>query len=133
MFFLMIRRPPRSTRTDTLFPYTTLFRSTGQIRTHHLLDADRKGNVEMIEAFRFTVSDRPVCEQRGETAPARILKRELPFHVQEGFLLSRETCIGKVLGGGAATHGNGRVINSRATAELPISSQYTFQIGRAPV
>src|SRR3546814_10028452 len=26
----MIRRPPRSTRTDTLFPYTTLFRSLGQ-------------------------------------------------------------------------------------------------------
>src|SRR3546814_16209886 len=26
-FFLRIRRPPRSTRTDTLFPYTTLFRS----------------------------------------------------------------------------------------------------------
>src|SRR3546814_11027527 len=32
--FLMIRRPPRSTRTDTLFPYTTLFRSTriGRLR-----------------------------------------------------------------------------------------------------
>src|SRR3546814_3921818 len=29
VFFLMIRRPPRSTRTDTLFPYTTLFRSLG--------------------------------------------------------------------------------------------------------
>src|SRR3546814_20565935 len=27
IFFLMLRRPPRSTRTDTLFPYTTLFRS----------------------------------------------------------------------------------------------------------
>src|SRR3546814_15604145 len=27
IFFLMIRRPPRSTRTDTLFPHTTLFRS----------------------------------------------------------------------------------------------------------
>src|SRR3546814_11009481 len=27
VFFLMIQRPPRSTRTDTLFPYTTLFRS----------------------------------------------------------------------------------------------------------
>src|SRR3546814_18428164 len=26
-FFLILRRPPRSTRTDTLFPYTTLFRS----------------------------------------------------------------------------------------------------------
>src|SRR3546814_3244675 len=29
----MIRRPPRSTRTDTLFPYTTLFRSSGTERT----------------------------------------------------------------------------------------------------
>src|SRR3546814_18321405 len=28
LFLLMKRRPPRSTRTDTLFPYTTLFRST---------------------------------------------------------------------------------------------------------
>src|SRR3546814_8874175 len=27
----MIRRPPRSTRTDTLFPYTTLFRSVGEL------------------------------------------------------------------------------------------------------
>src|SRR3546814_7550886 len=32
IFFLMIRRPPRSTRTDTLFPYTTLFRSRCRIR-----------------------------------------------------------------------------------------------------
>src|SRR3546814_16231782 len=36
LFFLMIRRPPRSTRTNTLFPYTTLFRS--------VIDAPR-GNV----------------------------------------------------------------------------------------
>src|SRR3546814_4905077 len=32
--FLMIRRPPRSTRTDTLFPYTTLFRSAPRRRPH---------------------------------------------------------------------------------------------------
>src|SRR3546814_145001 len=31
VFFLMIRRPPRSTRTDTLFPYTTLFRSSSDL------------------------------------------------------------------------------------------------------
>src|SRR3546814_8503619 len=31
--FFMVRRPPRSTRTDTLFPYTTLFRSRGLLRT----------------------------------------------------------------------------------------------------
>src|SRR3546814_2934079 len=37
-FFLMIRRPPRSTRTDTLFPYTTLFRSQ---RRHQPGGADR--------------------------------------------------------------------------------------------
>src|SRR3546814_7585674 len=36
-FFLMIRRPPRSTRTDTLFPYTTLFRS----RPHHRAGGSR--------------------------------------------------------------------------------------------
>src|SRR3546814_17957291 len=30
-FLLMLRRPPRSTRTDTLFPYTTLFRSGPQL------------------------------------------------------------------------------------------------------
>src|SRR3546814_3326494 len=34
VFFLMIRRPPRSTRTDTLFPYTTLFRSDRQDQDH---------------------------------------------------------------------------------------------------
>src|SRR3546814_2870905 len=33
IFLLMIRRPPRSTRTDTLFPYTTLFRSVARLPT----------------------------------------------------------------------------------------------------
>src|SRR3546814_16015883 len=32
----MIRRPPRSTRTDTLFPYTTLFRSVGNSEVHNV-------------------------------------------------------------------------------------------------
>src|SRR3546814_15849811 len=36
LFFLMIRRPPRSTRTYTLFPYTTLFRSAARLgRARH--------------------------------------------------------------------------------------------------
>src|SRR3546814_18829672 len=39
----MVRRPPRSTRTDTLFPYTTLFRSTDKlITTRPGFEADRK-------------------------------------------------------------------------------------------
>src|SRR3546814_14737641 len=41
-FFLRIRRPPRSTRTDTLFPYTTLFRSADIVEGHgHVPGEDR--------------------------------------------------------------------------------------------
>src|SRR3546814_13726474 len=41
MLFLMIRRPPRSTRTETLFPYTTLFRSMrmGEVVVRDLRDS----------------------------------------------------------------------------------------------
>src|SRR3546814_3794498 len=42
-FLLMIRRPPRSTRTDTLFPYTTLFRSLGCVLEAHRRDRRRPG------------------------------------------------------------------------------------------
>ena len=36
LIFLMIRRPPRSTQAKTLFPYTTLFRSTGLVPPRHV-------------------------------------------------------------------------------------------------
>src|SRR3546814_20829008 len=42
----MIRRPPRSTRTDTLFPYTTLFRST-TVETVETLDAN--GSLDPVQ------------------------------------------------------------------------------------
>src|SRR3546814_14588725 len=43
--FLMIRRPPRSTRTDTLFPYTTLFRSPSPTGEIYAIDVDgKRGN-----------------------------------------------------------------------------------------
>src|SRR3546814_2629290 len=48
-FFLMIRRPPISTRTDTLFPYTTLFRSI------HLLWVISRGEI-MNLVGRFLAS-----------------------------------------------------------------------------
>src|SRR3546814_12132982 len=41
--FLMIRRPPRSTRTDTLFPYTTLFRSPQFVTLSELCQAEYGG------------------------------------------------------------------------------------------
>src|SRR3546814_5707143 len=41
-FCLMIRRPPRSTRTDTLFPYTTLFRSSPACPEPHVHPANER-------------------------------------------------------------------------------------------
>src|SRR3546814_12130028 len=47
VFFLMIRRQPRSTRTDTLFPYTTLFRSPGG-ESVELMEAARQRDMRFI-------------------------------------------------------------------------------------
>src|SRR3546814_2501046 len=47
----MIRRPPRSTRTDTLFPYTTLFRSTD-------------GHLDFGQRPKFILSARPAGSRR---------------------------------------------------------------------
>src|SRR3546814_16782255 len=49
-FFVMIRRPPRSTRTDTLFPYTTLVRSlfdTGIVERVGRRDCGRHGRPDL--------------------------------------------------------------------------------------
>src|SRR3546814_19686734 len=54
VFFLMIRRPPRSTRTDTLFPYTTLFRSHLRVGTYGGLDRTMERN-----AVGSRLQDRP--------------------------------------------------------------------------
>src|SRR3546814_19586585 len=62
LFLLMIRRPPRSTRTDTLFPYTTLFRSLGfTMLTYHLIDTFLKTILllrlrSFLLVYRFVVS-----------------------------------------------------------------------------
>src|SRR3546814_5442694 len=70
LFFLMIRRPPRSTRTDTLFPYPTLFRS--RRRTD---DGDRdeggSGHANAVSAlYTAQMSESPVVLLSGH-APNR--------------------------------------------------------------
>src|SRR3546814_20641131 len=62
-FFLMIRRPPRSTRTDTLFPYTTLFRS--MLAGH----ADKSGS----DQYNVGLSQR-----RAEAAKAYLAGKGVP-------------------------------------------------------
>src|SRR3546814_2408459 len=74
----MIRQPPRSTRTDTLFPYTTLFRS-GQVhrpgcrdRGHHLVGQDQCA--DDAGAFRGAERGflRASCESRPPLSPAAV-------------------------------------------------------------
>src|SRR3546814_15711336 len=54
LFFLMLRHPPRSTRTDNLFPYPTLFRSRpGSVRWHgHRRTGELKGVKTMTHEIR---------------------------------------------------------------------------------
>src|SRR3546814_7173497 len=52
VFFLIIRRPPRFNRTDTLFPYTTLFRSRADARRAELLDQTGSISQQDIEQYR---------------------------------------------------------------------------------
>src|SRR3546814_14221055 len=78
-FFLMIRRPPRSTRTDTLFPYTTLFRSDDHADVDRDVEdlerhraADIVGLVELADLARDIALEQPdpddQREQREEEA-----------------------------------------------------------------
>src|SRR3546814_11063619 len=73
VFFLMIRRPPRSTRTDTLFPYTTLFRSGGA----GIVDEDVEPALMLgeLRGERLAPRDgRHVLRQR-DAFPAQFLRR----------------------------------------------------------
>src|SRR3546814_2143118 len=49
----MLRRPPRSTRTETLFPYTKLFRSASRFDSQWTIDQTRKIGVDSIGAVRL--------------------------------------------------------------------------------
>src|SRR3546814_20531136 len=80
-FVLMIRRPPRSTRTDTLFPYTTLFRSawlrrrsgTGIIRHQPLafakIFAERRGILVLMLPFHVGHDLRKYWRNRAASRP----------------------------------------------------------------
>src|SRR3546814_15815475 len=58
MLFLMIRRPPRSTRTDTLVPYTTLFRSQGIVGR---MGRDTEGGSTGLRGHRPPSAAKPRC------------------------------------------------------------------------
>src|SRR3546814_11499001 len=65
----MIRRTPRSTRTDPLFPYTTLFRSTGTIRATASITT-----IEAVNARRSTRFRRPLENFSGQVRSGHLLR-----------------------------------------------------------
>src|SRR3546814_14884943 len=78
----MIRRPPRSTRTDTLFPYTTLFRSTGKQR--YLFPSIRNRRQPMSEntinaSLRRLGYDKDTMTGHGFRHMASTLLKEMGF------------------------------------------------------
>src|SRR3546814_12173791 len=64
--FLMIRRPPRSTRTDTLFPYTTLFRSAKQFLASRRREGRRRDRFprRRLAAARASPRHSSACSRR---------------------------------------------------------------------
>src|SRR3546814_6466954 len=77
IFFLMIRRPPRSTRTDTLFPYTTLFRSQCvSIRT-------RRGEEDERPSAGISRKDQRRLADRGNRPDDRIGQGRSEEHTSE--------------------------------------------------
>src|SRR3546814_16176288 len=79
----MIRRPPRSTRTDTLFPYTTLFRSQRNAATeqfHVLYIRDRKACAGLKE---FATAEIPVQRAADRRQQAeRVVIAEMPMQLR---------------------------------------------------
>src|SRR3546814_18721378 len=77
----MIRRPPRTTRTDTLLPYTTLFRSGGE--AHLIIDDEMNASARIITAN----------SRKTEAFPDDALTRESSIAVdkdREHFLVRRQ-------------------------------------------
>src|SRR3546814_6628434 len=82
VFFLMVRRPPRATRTDTLFPYTTLFRSTGcRARLSQPCgDAEQRKGTAAIRCFGTCTSHSGPRRSEEHTSELQSLMR-IPYAV----------------------------------------------------
>src|SRR3546814_109216 len=101
-FFLMIRLPPKSTRTDSLFPYTTLFRAHRQATAgrRHRVQRERATRHERLRRLR-TEADRL----------AALADHDVLRHRRRGFVVG----IARLVGGDGA--GAGRLHRHRGAAD----------------
>src|SRR3546814_20972472 len=106
----MIRRPPRSTRTDTLFPYTTLFRSRCK-------DIRRRGGDEAVRSAGCLKIGRVVAEDI--VGPA-LDERPIPREERVGFAPAR-------------TRGYGKFVTKQGEGAVNRQTQFDGMfIGRTP-
>src|SRR3546814_8182144 len=116
----MIRRPPRSTRTDTLFPYTTLFRSFGHL-----------GGRALVESLHRLL----LGAERGRRRLGRrgVDRRELRAAGHAGTSLHRlrDAKGGAASGSGTASECTHRFILSRRSEEHPSELQSLMRISYA--
>src|SRR3546814_3788108 len=75
VFCLMIRRPPRSTRTDTRFPYTTLFRSARIIKAATVLRPVERGEFHPAHLVDQILPGRDVLDAHDAPVGAAVLHR----------------------------------------------------------
>src|SRR3546814_7361237 len=81
----MIRRPPRSTRTDTLFPYTTLFRSGEK---HGPTSTTHYGNGAVVEE-PFESNTARTMQRLADQAVERSANRPATVTINQGTVLNR--------------------------------------------
>src|SRR3546814_14537550 len=79
----MIRRPPRSTRTDTLFPYTTLFRSRGDGRGRRQLRAGRLRGTSSQHRHPRPLRE-PAAAVAAQLHPGRARRALIPSEPERG-------------------------------------------------
>src|SRR3546814_20656105 len=116
----MLRRPPRSTRTDTLFPYTTLFRAHGavagnsprrggpdehrgaveqRVRARDYREAHPDGGREMVVVLDIRIGQRGLLAQRPQHRARPLADVQV---AQEHADFSHELCFGVARDGGVA-------------------------------
>src|SRR3546814_15140546 len=103
-YFLMIRRPPRSTRTDTLFPYTTLFRSQAKslsVAYHSACSLQHGQKItalpkQLLAEVGFTVREVPEAHLCcGSAGTYNLLQPEIAGRLRErkvGNTIGRASC-----------------------------------------
>src|SRR3546814_16913385 len=119
----MIRRPPRSTRTDTLFPYTTLFRSNGvtrAIRAQYVVlsDGGFQANADLLRRF---ISG----------APARLLMRNAETGRGDGLRMAE--AVGAKFVGPSSFYGHVQYRKDRKSAVSGKSVYVRVDPGESPI